>query len=183
MARIMFTRHAEKPFGTTAGVGLDGTANPDDLIVLGWQRAGALVRFFAPHDPASLSPGIATPTAIFASDAASPGASLRPQHTVLPLSQELGITIDTSIAKKDKKALAAAAIAAAAAGPVLVAWQHDVIPDLVDHVAGSKIAPRPWPGDRFDMVWVLDQAPGATTWTFSQVPQLLLAGDSAQPIT
>lgn len=66
---------------------------------------------------------------------------------------------------------------------MLVAWQHDEIPDLVHHVAGTKIAPKPWPGDRFDMVWVLDQAPGAIAWTFSQVPQLLLAGDSAQPIT
>eukprot|EP01035_Chromulina_nebulosa_P061835 gene61835-84570_t len=78
MAKIMFTRHAEKPFGTTQGVGPDGTANPEDLIVRGWQRAGALVRFFAPRDPADLAPGIATPTAIFASDAASAGASLRP---------------------------------------------------------------------------------------------------------
>lgn len=103
MAKIMFTRHAEKPVGEIAGVGPSGATDPEDLIVLGWQRAGALARFFAPHDPASLPTGIATPTAIFATDAASPSSSLRPQHTVLPLSQLLGITIDTSIAKKDKK--------------------------------------------------------------------------------
>jgi hypothetical protein len=183
MTKIMIIRHAEKPSGSTQGVGLNGADDKEDLIVQGWQRAGALARFFAPHDPATLSPGLATPTALFAADAASAESSLRPQHTVLPLSQLLGVTTNTSIAKKDHKGVATAAIAACAKGPVLVAWQHDEIPKIVDHVMGAKTVPRKWPGDRFDMVWVLDREAGGTTWSFSQVPQMLLAGDSSALIT
>ncbi|PNE11458.1 MAG: hypothetical protein CR217_08855 [Beijerinckiaceae bacterium] len=41
---------------------------------------------------------------------------------------------------------------------------------------GNKTsAPQYWPLDRFDLVWVFHKRDG--TWTFTQVPQLLLAGD------
>ena len=42
--------------------------------------------------------------------------------------------------------------------------------------------PRHWPDDRFDVVWVLDQAGDGAPWTFAQVPQRLLAGDRARAI-
>jgi hypothetical protein len=41
--------------------------------------------------------------------------------------------------------------------------------------------PHKWPDDRFDIVWVLDEA--GTDWAFSQIPQMLLSGDSPKPIT
>ena len=47
--------------------------------------------------------------------------------------------------------------------------------------AGSKNPGAPWEGrGRFDMVWVFDRQ--ASGWTFSQVPQMVLAGDSPIPI-
>jgi hypothetical protein len=49
MARkIMIIRHAEKPDGQTAGISMAGGQSPEELTVQGWQRSGALVRFFAP---------------------------------------------------------------------------------------------------------------------------------------
>lgn len=66
-------------------------------------------------------------------------------------------------------------------GPVLVAWEHKMIPDLIGLLPQPPKVPAKWPGHRFDIVWVLDNA--RTGWTFSQIPQLLLEGDSAEEIT
>lgn len=183
MAKIMFIRHAEKPETSPKidGVTPAGKKDKEDLIVLGWQRAGALARFFAPSAPNAIAAGLETPVAIFAAAVNSQSKSIRPQHTVTPLSQLTGIAIDTRYGKGDEAGLVAAAKAAAANGPVLVAWQHQDIPGLVQGVAGAGICPAHWSGDRFDLVWVLDSADGVT-WTFSQVPQMLLQGDRTDPI-
>lgn len=173
--QIMFIRHAEKPENGVHGVTPAGEKDKEDLIVDGWQRAGALARFFWPIDGV-MPAGLSKPTAIFAAAVNSASKSIRPQHTVTPLSQLSGIAIDTSYGDGDEAALAAAVEAAAANGPVLVAWQHQQIPCLIANIAGSPIAPE-WPGDRFDLVWVLNST-GSNIWFFSQFPQLLLAGDS-----
>ena len=182
MAKIMFIRHAEKPTGKDAGVTPKGVQDKEDLIVLGWQRAGALARFFAPRTAGDLPAGLLTPAALFAAKANMQEHSMRPQHTILPLSKLLGIKTDASVGKGDEKKLVAKLLAAAAKGTVLVAWQHQKIPGIVTLIGGQGICPTAWPGNRFDMVWVLDSADGKTGWTFSQVPQLLLHGDSATPI-
>ncbi|MES2443853.1 MAG: hypothetical protein V4574_13570 [Pseudomonadota bacterium] len=176
--KIMFIRHAEKPIPGFAGVTPAGVQDKEDLIVDGWQRAGALARFFAPLAPNVIAAGLETPVTILATKAVSAKESIRPLHTVTPLSQLTGIAIDSSYSKKHWSKAALAAAAAAASGPVLVAWQHQDIPNMVDAVAGAGTAPSPWPGDRFDIVFVLDSSDGGTSWTFSQVPQMLLQGDS-----
>lgn len=186
--KIMIVRHAEKPEKPPAvpvkidGVTPDGKKDKEDLIVLGWQRAGALARFFSPLAPNKIAGKLETPVTIFAAAANSESMSMRPQHTVTPLSQLTGIAIDTSFGKNDEPALAAAAKAAAAKGAVLIAWQHQDIPTIVDAIAGAGTSPAKWPGDRFDIVFVLDSKDGGTTWKLSQVPQMLLAGDSETPI-
>jgi len=65
-------------------------------------------------------------------------------------------------------------------GIVLIAWEHKVLPSLIGHVPGAPAVPAAWPDERFDMVWILERAEGR--WSFSQRPQLLLAGDRAEPI-
>ena len=43
--------------------------------------------------------------------------------------------------------------------------------------------PAQWPDDRFDMIWVVDRDGANGPWHFAQVPQLLLSGDVAHPIS
>lgn len=45
----------------------------------------------------------------------------------------------------------------------------------------SPAVPPGWPEDRFDMVYVLRRTTDGR-YAFSQVPELLLPGDSAEPI-
>ena len=66
--KIMIIRHGEKPSddGSIHGVDPHGGHDPDELIVRGWQRAGALVRLFAPPNGAFSDHALATPENIFA---------------------------------------------------------------------------------------------------------------------
>ncbi|MDR5818738.1 hypothetical protein QCE62_34500 [Caballeronia sp. LZ033] len=58
------------------------------------------------------------------------------------------------------------------------------IPAIAAAILGRDgVCPSSWPGDRFDLVWVLDRTNGTGPWSFSQVPQLLLAGDQASVIS
>jgi hypothetical protein len=179
--KIMLIRHAEKPDDDHAGVTVKGKNDAEELIVRGWKRSGALVRFFAPRGGKFVDPHLAQPKTIFASAVDRHSNSLRPQHTVLELAKLLNLTLDLRFPKGDEANLAKAA--GAAADPVLIAWEHEDIPTIVNAIVGnSKTCPQKWPGDRFDMVWVLDRNAAGGGWTFSQVPQLLLSGDSDRPI-
>jgi hypothetical protein len=61
-------------------------------------------------------------------------------------------------------------------GTVLIAWKHRNMHVIANTILGNATsAPQYWPLDRFDLVWVFDRLDG--NWTFTQVPQLLLAGD------
>jgi hypothetical protein len=52
---------------------------------------------------------------------------------------------------------------------------------IANAILGNKTSsPQYWPLDRFDLVWVFDRR--GDTWTFTQVPQLLLAGDRPEGI-
>jgi len=178
--KIMLVRHAEKPEGKAAGVSAEGKQNEEELIVRGWQRSGGLVRLFAPRDGKFVDPHLAQPKTIFASGVGKHSNSLRPQHTVLELATVLRLTLQTKYLKGDEADLAKAAVAAN--GPVLIAWEHEAIPGIVNTIVGnSSTCPQKWPDSRFDVVWVLDAKPGGG-WNFSQVPQLLLSGDSDKPI-
>src|SRR5689334_18288999 len=83
--KIMIIRHAEKPDDADQGVTPAGLPDREDLTVRGWQRAGALGRFFAPRDERFADPHLATPDVIFASQVGPQSPSARPMHTVTPL--------------------------------------------------------------------------------------------------
>jgi hypothetical protein len=173
--RIMFIRHAEKPHEPPCenddGVKRSGENDEESLTVRGWQRAGALVHFFASQPDRR-------PDVIFAAGIGKNSPSHRPKQTVMPLAEWLGIRINEAHLKDDVKPLMADVVRCD--GKVLVSWEHHLIPKLVGELAKAPAVPGKWCDDRFDIVWVLDRAGEA--WTFSQVPQLLLAGDSKNPI-
>lgn len=184
--RIMLIRHAEKP-DTPPPYGIDdnGEQSKECLTVLGWQRAGALACLFAPSRGPLQSPLLATPGAIFAAPhggkADDESKSHRPMETVTPLAQKLGITLRTDFANGQEAEVAQAAMAEQ--GAVLIAWQHSDIPLIANAIAGNDTTvPQKWPGDRFDIVWIFDlQSDGS--YAFSQLPQLLLAGDQSAVIS
>jgi hypothetical protein len=174
--KIMLIRHAEKPDETGAVLGVDesGRANPNQLSVRGWQRAGALVRFFAASEQAR-SAGIETPSAIFACKPHNGSSSVRPFSTVQPLAASLGIPVHYDTGKSEEAALLNAA--GSISGTVLICWPHEPIPNLVRGLAGELPGvPIKWPGKRFDLVWILDRT--GTGWRFYQAAQLLLPGDA-----
>ncbi|WP_206956553.1 hypothetical protein [Trinickia acidisoli] len=178
--KIMLIRHAEKPTGNIGGVSPDGTADAADLIVQGWQRAGALVGLFDPPAGKGCRAGLATPQHVFASGIGKHSNSLRPQHTITPLSAKLGIEIDTQYLKGDEAKLASAITEVG--GVVLVAWEHQNIPAIAAAIFPGGPYPSSWPDPRFDLVWVFDRVSGSNAWAFSQVPQLLLVGDQSSVI-
>jgi hypothetical protein len=180
--KIMIIRHAERPSddNTISGISSSGTSDPEELTVRGWQRSGALVRLFSPVG-AFVDSRLATPQTIFASAVAKHSKSLRPQHTVLELATLLNCPFIRDYSKGSESHLADAAIATH--GPVLIAWEHEGIPDIANRIVGdSTTCPQHWSGSRFDLVWVFDRPSPTGKWTFAQVPQMLLSGDSEKPI-
>jgi broad specificity phosphatase PhoE len=173
--RLMLVRHAEKPDESADGVTPDGASDEESLIVRGWQRAGALAQFFRVRSEY-------TPRVIFAAGTGHKSNSKRPMQTVTPLAALLkhdqGFEFITKYLKDDLQDPIDNVLPRQ--GPVLIAWEHKLIPALIGLLPNAPKVPDAWPDDRFDMVWVLDRM--ASGWTFSQVPQLLLAGDSSDPI-
>ena len=175
--KLMVIRHAEKPpqppdAPPPNGVDADGNVDPESLTPQGWQRAGALVRLFNPVHPPSDS-AIAVPNVLIASSKNGRG-SKRPFQTLTPLAQDLHLDITTFGPNNFDDAVVAAK---ASDGVVLMCWQHEDIPEMGAAIAGDNVVPAQWPGARFDIVWVFDRDPQSGTYSFTQVPQRLLAGD------
>ncbi|HEY3622435.1 MAG TPA: histidine phosphatase family protein [Roseiarcus sp.] len=153
----------------------NGAENPRALTLTGWKRANALVGLFNPPDGASPRPPLAKPRSLFASGS----ESLRPKQTIAPLATALNLSVRTFLKGQEAQLVAAAK---GAEDPVLISWQHEAIPEIAALIrGGADGVPSYWPADRFDLVWVFDlQASGA--WSFTQVPELVMPGDSAKPI-
>jgi hypothetical protein len=173
--KIIIIRHGEEPSddGTIRGVAKDGSTNGHELSVRGWQRAGALVRYFNPRGGQAVTSPLGIPSAIFATAAGATSPSLRPQHTVLLLAKDLGLVVNTEFAEREETGLVAAVLAAGDC--VLICWHHGGIPAIA--VALGMVNPAPpthWP-NRYDLIAVLDRQ--AAGWRFSMLAQQLLPGD------
>lgn len=182
--KVMIIRHAEKPDDNPPphGVDPDGDHDSEALSVRGWQRAGALAVLFAPSAGPLQNAALATPRFVFASKLDKDNGSERPQQTVSALIDKLGkaaVRVNFEFGIGAEHELAARAMACD--GPVLIAWAHGEIPDIVKGLSLSKKAaamvPDEWPDARFDLVWVFDLDPTSQDYRFSQQPQLLLSGD------
>lgn len=180
-SKVMIVRHAEKPDrdgDAPFGLGPDGRPDVHGLLVRGWERAGALARFFAPRDGAGPPAGLARPTFLFAAGPTPEHPSRRSVLTLSALAELTGLVPDASFGPDHASEAAVAILRRGGVG--LVAWEHKRIADLVGAVTGGTVAGPHWPGHRFDMVLALDR--DGAGWRLSQVPQLLLAGDSAAPL-
>lgn len=181
--KIMIIRHAEKPpaSGQPFGVTADGVQDEESLIIEGWQRTGALACLFAPSRGPLQDAQLATPTFLFAAESKSGGGSKRPVETITPLASKLGLTPKTH----KKNAIDKLAEDAMTCGEVaLISWQHEDIPTIANAIVGnSTTVPQSWPAHRFDIVWVFDLDRSSKSYSFKQVPQRLLAGDSPDPIS
>ena len=179
--KIMVIRHAEKalPGEVISGVNEAGVPDPNSLSVRGWQRAGALAQLLAPEFIRAPGSVLETPAAIFATAVTRSKLSLRPQQTVKPLAEKLGIGINTHYGDGDEALLVAAAQEASEV--VLISWRREKIPVIAEQILGKgATVPQHWPEERFDLVWVFLK--NQDHWHLEQVPQMLLAGDSIQQI-
>lgn len=188
-SKIMLIRHAEKPTTSIQGIQADGTHDPESLIVQGWQRAGALVTLFDPFNGPLQNNGLATPNVLYASAIRKKGQpkdgdskSKRPVETITPLSQRMNLTINEDFGKADTQELVNEITQLK--GIVLACWQHEAIPSIANLILNNTTAvPQTWPSDRFDLVWVFDLNPLTGMYSFSQIPQNLIAGDLNAPIS
>jgi hypothetical protein len=170
---VMIIRHGEKPPDqgvSPKGIDVDGNENDHALTPTGWVRAGALAHLFG--SGGALPQGLSVPTQFYASQGDT--KSLRPMQTLSPLAARVGSYVITKYSRDDVKPLAAEL--RARGGISLIAWESDALPTIP--AALGPVDPAPpavWPNDRFDVIWVLTA--NGNGWTFSQVPQMLLAGD------
>jgi hypothetical protein len=200
--KIMVVRHAEKPgvYNGQSYAGIDalGVADDESLVTLGWERAGGLAAMFDPQGQVALGAGseLVVPQFLYAADPRDKDKgvekdnepSQRPYQTISALAAKLGsaVPFDASYKKKHYKDMVTAALRCD--GIVLVSWQHEDIPSIGGEIlsqtgTGGITVPQTWPGGRYDLVWVFDRPSGAGPITaFTQVPQLLLAGDQSTVI-
>lgn len=190
-AQIYVIRHGEKPADLPTptatpsppfGVDVDGNQDIHSLLPRGWQRSGALAVLFAPT-MGPLQAGLRTPMTLFSPDYGKPDKTQahRTYQTIQGLSGRLNLPINTPFAEGQEPALATAVVADYT-GVVLICWEHQHIPALAQAlptVPGTTV-PDPWPGDRFDVIWSFTVVRGSpdVQYTFSQIPQQLLAGDT-----
>jgi hypothetical protein len=191
-AQIYVIRHGEKPADPPTptavpappfGVDFDGNQSIHSLLPRGWQRSGALTVLFAPA-LGPLQAGLRTPATLLSPDYGKPDKTQghRTYETIQGLSGRLNVPINSPFAEGQESALASAVVADYS-GVVLICWEHQHIPAIaaaLPTVSGTQI-PAAWPGDRFDVIWSFTLQPGAspTEYVFSQIPQQLLAGDTA----
>jgi hypothetical protein len=200
---IYIIRHAEKPSdaGTpaldvvggrhTLGIDAAGAVNDHSLTPRGWQRAGALAVLFGAAEGPLQVRQFPRPTTLFAPDygSARESAQHRAYQTIEPLSLRLGVPVFTPVAKGDENALVDRHVLHAHDADVLICWEHDHISRIVTALSGRLVIDPPvgvdahWPDERFDMVLMLRRADDGTSgYRFSQLPQLVLDGDSSTPL-
>lgn len=92
------------------------------------------------------------------------GNQERPYETVLPLSQTLGLMIDSDIARDDADKVAKAVHDYHGHGNILICWEHGQLKEIAKalHVKGYSeesgwTGKVDYPGDRFDLIWTLHE--------------------------
>jgi len=179
---IYIIRHGEKPqepAPSHRGVDFHGNQNEHSLLPRGWQRSGALAALFDPSR-GPLRAGLRVPRMLVSPSYGDNGktAQHRTHQTIRGISERLEVTIATDFAKGHESRLAAT-LAKSGPGAVLICWDHAHIPALASALplVPGTVIPKTWPDDRFDVIWTFT-LDANDEYAFSQVPQLLLSGDT-----
>lgn len=167
---IIMLRHGEKD---------DNNDGKDDVLhelsVTGKKRAEALKKAWT---ASQLPAGLPKPDRCIASKGNT--ASNRPLKTIEPLQLALGLPMNKKYDfEKDYKTV----------GPwlaqrldvTMVCLEHSAIINTFKLLGKVTGLPKAWDAKRFDLYWVFTSDDGKN-WTLTQVPQLLLPGDSDKPI-
>jgi hypothetical protein len=164
-ATVLLIRHSEKL--------TDGRI---DLAPAGFARAKDLPQLFLPS-AAGAAPKFPRPDVLFATHQSK--HSNRPFETIQPLSQALGLPINTDFADDDYTSLAKLLLSGQYAGKiVLVAWHHGTLAQFAAAL-GITPQPAPWPPTQFDHIWRIDWNPANSGQpTLTDLPQQLMPGDS-----
>lgn len=184
---IYIIRHGEKPEEPTPsraaparrGVDFHGNQNEHSLLPRGWQRSGALAALFDPSQ-GPLRAGLRVPRMLISPSYGDSGktAEHRTHQTIRGISDRLGIAIAAGFAKGHEEQLAAE-LTKSGPGAVLICWDHARIPALASALplVHGTVIPKTWPEDRFDVIWAFTLVTD-DEYSFAQVPQLLLSGDT-----
>jgi hypothetical protein len=203
-AVIYIIRHGEKPADLpqaghgqpapvpTAPFGVDyqGNQNEHSLLPRGWQRSGALAALF---DPALGVPqaGLLVPTALLSPPYVDQkGNDTTTEHRTCQTIQGLAGRLNVQIAhdfKEGHEGTLADRVVSTYSGVVLICWEHGHIPDIANNLPTipGTVIPQKWDGARFDVIWTFTLVPGSAPalYTFGQVPQQLLSGDTGTVIS
>ena len=104
------------------------------------------------------------------------------QGLILPLSERLGIPIRSGHKEGHEAKLARQILGDKRheSADLLGAHISEAIAAQIPLHPDSRPVPVVWPGDRFDLIWLftLGGRPPSTAYLFTELPQLLLAGDA-----
>ncbi len=155
-AQIVLLRHAEKPDDNDRA----------DLSLKGRIRAAALAVFLPDH--------FGRPDQLIATKASR--ESNRPALTLKPLSESLGLAIDTRFEDTDYKhwAKILAESPTYRDARIVICWHHGTIPQFA-RALGVHDAPDHWEDDVFDRIWQIDGFPSSAS--LKRYHQKLLYGD------
>ncbi|EKX37492.1 hypothetical protein GUITHDRAFT_116299 [Guillardia theta CCMP2712] len=116
-AEVIIVRHGEKP----------ADSSDNGLSMVGHARA-VYISNCSLHVSRILDRG--PPNRLVAART-EPGKSSRAFDTLLPLSEQLGLPVESSIGKKDMSSLLLLLSSLSCGDTALVSWHHELIPDIV----------------------------------------------------
>ena len=159
-ARILIIRHAEKPH----------SEDSDELSAEGFERAQALTEIFL-KQPDLVVHG--TPVAYYASAYIPGKTSNRSQQTLrlLAASYHQALRADYEETEYQKLVKEIMSEPGFHGKTVMIAWNHDYIPQLARAFGAN--APAYWPDDVFDKIWIVDFSNNHKNPTFREEKQHL----------
>ncbi|KAK3939374.1 hypothetical protein QBC46DRAFT_150231 [Diplogelasinospora grovesii] len=150
---IYMIRHGEKDPKLPDG------KDPDGLSAQGVQRSQYLPHVFGKDSGYDIG-------YILAEHPKGDGGRERPCDTVKPLAASLGLAIDDRFDRDDNVGPANAARAWSGPGNVLICWEHGQLAGIAEAIGVKKFAKGTgvkdrdeikYPGDRFDLIWVVPE--------------------------